>query len=220
MIGEIDALILARDDPENHVVMARPFIEAGIPVFIDKPLAATSTDLAFFERCVADGKFIMSCSSMRYAAESRAVRAELASLGSIELATVVGKKDWIKYGVHMLEGLFALLDDPKAVSVQHTGSQHKDVVTIRFESGLIAAVCLFYNIAPTFQISLFGQHGWRLIEYSNWYAMFRDNLSGFIRSVRQGKPGLDFGKTRNIIYVLIGARQSLQQNGKVISLLR
>ncbi|MFK5972233.1 MAG: hypothetical protein QM485_03035 [Flavobacteriaceae bacterium] len=55
----------------------------------------------------------MPCSSMRYANECRIVKQELASLGSLELATAVGKKDWIKYGVHLLEALFSLLDDPK-----------------------------------------------------------------------------------------------------------
>src|SRR5688572_18604326 len=30
MIGEVDAVILSRDDPENHVAMSKPFIDAGI----------------------------------------------------------------------------------------------------------------------------------------------------------------------------------------------
>jgi len=218
MLGEIDALLLARDDPENHVAMARRFIEAGVPVFIDKPLASTWPDLAYFEEQHTAGKFFMSCSSMRYATESRAVKTEMAALGPIELVTAVGKKDWIKYGVHILEGLFALLDDPRVVSVQHVNSSHKDIVRVDFETGLVATVHLFYEIVPTFQISLFGRTGWRLIEYKNWYAMFRDNLVEFIRSVQHGAPRLDFSKTRNIIRTLIGAQTSLEQGGKLITL--
>ena len=41
MLGQIDALLLARDDAENHPKFARPFLEAGVPVYIDKPLALT-----------------------------------------------------------------------------------------------------------------------------------------------------------------------------------
>ena len=44
LIGEIDGLILARDDPQNHWEMACPFIEAGIPVYIDKVLAHNFAD--------------------------------------------------------------------------------------------------------------------------------------------------------------------------------
>jgi len=218
MIGQVDAILLARDDPENHVQMAKLFIEADVPIFIDKPLAITTDDLNYFAEQNAAGKFFMSCSSMRYATENRTVTQEIDSLGTIELATAVGKKDWAKYGVHMLEGLFALLDDPKAVSVKHISKSHKDIVYIEFETGLIATVHLFYDITPTFQVSIFGTDGWRLIEYKNWYAMFRDNLNEFIRSVRQGKPRLDFAKTRNIIQTLIAGKESLEQNGKTIVL--
>jgi predicted dehydrogenase len=155
---------------------------------------------------------------MRYAMESQSVKTEMASLGKIELATSVGKKDWAKYGVHMLEGLFALLDDPKVVSVRHISSSHKDIVYIEFENGLLATVHLFYDITPTFQVSIFGRNGWRLIEYKNWYAMFRNNIIEFVRSVQQGKSRLDFNKTENIIRTLIAGKESLEQGGKKIRL--
>ncbi len=218
MIGQVDAVLLLRDDPENHVAMAKPFIEANVPIFIDKPLAACSADLDYFVKQNRDGKFFMSCSSMRYAAESRAVKTEMTGLGPIELATAVSKKDWIKYGVHMLEALFAILNDPPAVAVKHVGTSHKDVVHVEFANGLVATVHLFYEITPTFQMSLFGRTGWRLIEYKNWYAMFRENVSEFIRSVQQGKPRLDFAKTENIIKTLVAAQSSLEQGGKTITL--
>lgn len=219
MIGKVDAVLLARDDPENHKAMAKPFIDADIPIFIDKPLAITTDDLNYFTEQVANGKFIMSCSSMRYASENNAIKENMASLGTIEFATVVGKKDWIKYGVHMLEGLFALLDDPKVVSVKHVSKKSgKDIVLIEFETGLLATVHLFYDIAPTFQVSVFGTDGWRMIEYKNWYAMFRENLIEFVKSVRQRSPRLDFAKTENVICTLIAAKESLEQGGKTISL--
>ena len=218
MIGRVDAVLLARDDPENHKQMAKPFLDADVPLFIDKPLAITTDDLNYFAEQYAAGKFLMSCSSMRYATENGTVRPELSSLGRIELATAVGEKDWIKYGVHMLEGLFALLDDPKAVSVKHISQSRKDIVYIEFEMGLVATVHLFYEITPTFQVSIFGTEGWRVIEYKNWYAMFKDNLIEFVKSVRHGKPGLEFSKTKNIIRTLIAGQQSLEENGKEIRL--
>jgi hypothetical protein len=218
MIGEVDAVLLARDDSENHREMAKPFIDAGVPIFIDKPLAIIREDLDYFAEQAANGKFIMSCSSMRYASENGAVTPEMDSLGKLEFATAVGKKDWAKYGVHMLEGLFALLDDPKAISVRHTSKSKKDIVQVEFETGLLATVYLFYDIAPTFQISLYGTKEWRTIEYRNWYAMFRDNLMEFVKSVRQGSSRLDFKKTENIISTLIAANESLESNGITIKL--
>ncbi len=219
MIGQVNAILLARDDPENHVAMAKPFLDTEIPIFIDKPLAITSDDLAYFTGQNEKGKFIMSSSSMRYSFECRTVRTELASLGKIELATVIGTKDWVKYGVHMLEALFALLGDPKAVSVQHVTESGKDIVLIKFENGLLATVHLFMDIAATFQLSLFGRNGWRLVEIKDSYSMFKENISEFIRSVREGQSRLPFEKTENIIRALIGAKDSLERGGKTIHLI-
>ncbi|WP_419803380.1 Gfo/Idh/MocA family oxidoreductase [Mucilaginibacter sp.] len=218
MIGQVDAVILSRDDPENHVAMAKSFIDANIPIFIDKPLAADQADLDYFSQENAKGKLIMSCSSMRYSVEARNTKIEFPALGKLELITATGKKDWIKYGVHLLEGVFMLLDDAKPITVKHIGESGKDIVHITFEGGLQVIVNLFMEISGTFQISIFGQQGWRLIEIKNSYAMFRDNIIEFVRSVEQGKSRLDFFKTENIIRTLIAAKESLQQGGKTIRL--
>lgn len=216
MVGMVDAVILARDDAENHVAMAKPFIDADIPIFIDKPLATTVKDLAYFSDQNAKGKFIMSCSSVRYANECRIVKQDLASMGDLELVTAVGKKDWIKYGIHLLEGLSSLLDDPQPVSVKHVGKPGKDVVYIEFENAPPATLHLFMDISPTFQISLFGQRDWRLMEIKNSYSMFRDNIIEFVRSVEEGRPRLPYAKTEIIVKTLIGAMESFEKGGKTV----
>ena len=216
MIGQVDAVLLTRDDPENHVAMAKPFLEAGIPLFIDKPLAATRNDLAFFSDAHAKGRFFMSCSSMRYASEVRTLKIKMASLGPVELITATGKKDWTKYGVHMLEAVMLLLDDAMPLSVKHISEQGRDIVHLSFENGLQVLVNLFMDICPTFQLTAYGQQGWRMAEIENSYAMFRDNIIEFIRSVEEGAPRLIFKKTEQIIRILIAARESLEQGGRTV----
>lgn len=218
MIGNVDAVLLCRDDPENHVEMAKPFIDANVPVFIDKPLASSRADLDYFKQEIQKGKFIMSCSSMRYANEVRVVKQEIHSLGEIQLVTAVGKKDWIKYGVHMLEAVFTLLNDSKATSVTNIGEPEKDIVKVTFDSGVIATIYLYKDVAPTFQVSVFGKTAWRLIDIKNSYSMFRDNIIEIIRSLQEGKPRLDFSKTENIITTLIAAEDSRNAGGIKIEL--
>jgi hypothetical protein len=87
---------------------------------------------------------------------------------------------------------------------------------VEFENGLMAIFHLYMDIAPTLQISVFGQKGWRLIELKNSYSMFRDNIIEFVRSVRDRESRLSFDKTENIIRTLIAANQSLQQSGRKI----
>ena len=218
MIGNVDAVIIARDDAATHVAMAKPFLDAGIPVFIDKPLAASKEDLQWFADQDSKGKVFMSCSSMRYSNECRTAKTELNSLGEFELVTAVGKKDWLKYGVHMLEAMFAMFDDPVPASVRYVGTENKDVVLLQFENGMVATIHLFMNISSTFQLTVFGQKGWRLVDIKNSYSMFRDNIIEFVRSVEQGKSSLEFRKTYNIISTLIGAEESRLSGGAPISL--
>lgn len=218
MAAEVDAVLLCRDDPEQHVAMARPFLEAGLPLFIDKPLVASRADLDWFTAEAARGRFFMSCSSMRYAGECRSVRQDLAALGSLQLVTAVGKKDWIRYGVHMLEAVFAATGESTVISVINSGEAGTEVVTLEFESGLKATLHLFMDIAPTFQVSVFGKNAWRIAEIKNSYAMFRDNIIEFIRSVEEGKPRIAFEETKNIMKVLIAAQESREAGGKKIEI--
>jgi len=208
MVGRVDAVLLARDDPENHVAMAKPFLDADVPIFIDKPLTTTWADLDYFSRQHAKGKFLMSCSALRYSAGVQSSREKLNSLGEIELAVVVGKKDWRKYAIHYLEGLFSLLGDPRAASIKHVSKSGKDIAYIEFENGIVATVHVFIDIAPGGELNLYGQRGSLQVEHGGAYPAFRNSLVEAIRSFHVGKPRLDFEKTRNVISVLIAGQES------------
>lgn len=218
MVGSVDAVLLARDDPENHVAMARPFIEAGIPIFIDKPLAYSREDLAWFSQQVAAGKFVMSCSALRYSSGVQGGRVEVADIGPVHLAVAVGKKDLRKYAIHYLEGLFSLLGDPRAESVRHVGDSGKDILLIHFADGSLATVHVFMDIAPGGELNVYGSEGIVNVHHGGTYPAFRASLVEAIRSFRAGTPRLDFAKTRNVIQTLIGARESLENGGRLVVL--
>ena len=217
MIGSVDAIILGRDDPENHVEMARPFIDADIPIFIDKPLAANRADLQYFSDQIEQGKFILSCSSMRYAKETQLARSIIDSLGAIQLVSATGKKDWIKYGVHMLEAVFAVLDDPVPISVWSIGEKNKEVLHVEFQNGIVATFHLFMDISSTFQVNLFGKQDFYHYLINDSYSMFRSNLEVFIESIRRGHSLLPYEKTHQIINTVITALES-QQAGHRLNL--
>lgn len=218
MIGRVDAVLLARDDPENHVSMARPFIEAGVPIFIDKPLAITWDDLDYFSEQVRAGKFIMSCSSMRYAPGVQQSRVDVNAMKDIQLAVTVGKKDWIKYGIHYLEGMFAVLKDPVAVSARHISTGGRDIVYIEFENGMLATVHVFMDIAPGSDLTLYGGDKKVSVRYGGAYPSFRNTLTEAIHAFREGRPRLEFAKTENLIKTLIAGNESLKNGGKTIKI--
>ncbi len=48
VIGKVDAVLVATDIGSEHVKRCQPFIDADIPIFIDKPLCDNLSDLQIF----------------------------------------------------------------------------------------------------------------------------------------------------------------------------
>lgn len=213
MVGAVDAVLIARDDPESHAALAQPFLDAGMPVLIDKPLAATEADLAFFVEQERAGRLIMSSSSMRYAAEVRVLKEEVTTLGPVRLAVAVGVKDWVSYGVHMLEAICTVLDDRRALRVRHGAFRYGEVVEIEFDGGTIATIHQLRNAAPTMRLHLHGEGGFRSARLDGLFAAHRGLLQQFIRAVTEGESRLPFAVTRNVIGILLAGLRSKDRRG-------
>lgn len=54
MIGEVDAAMILTVDWDQHCELALPFIEAGIPTLIDKPIAGQLQDIEILEQAADD----------------------------------------------------------------------------------------------------------------------------------------------------------------------
>ncbi|MEO5511786.1 MAG: Gfo/Idh/MocA family oxidoreductase, partial [Longimicrobiales bacterium] len=104
VIGHADAVIISTDMGEEHLECAKPFIDAGVPVFVDKPLTDREDHLRQFAEWHRNGHAIMSSSCMRYAAEFAAVRSRLDEVGEVRVVTMSMCKSWDRYGIHALEG--------------------------------------------------------------------------------------------------------------------
>ena len=70
MIGKVDGMLIEAVDGTVHYERARPFLEAGVPCFIDKPFACSLDDAKRMAELAAKKKLpIFSSSSLRYAPE-------------------------------------------------------------------------------------------------------------------------------------------------------
>lgn len=119
VIGQVDAVFISTDDGFDHVRRARPFVEAGLPVFVDKPLALTLEDLRTFIAWERAGARLLSSSGLRYAPELTPYLAGRANpaLGDLRWISGVSTKTWERYGIHLLEPIARILG-PGFVSVR------------------------------------------------------------------------------------------------------
>ena len=138
-LGNVDAVIIARDDHETHFQMASTFLEAGLPVFVDKPLSLDVSELRALKPYLEKGQ-LMSCSGMRYARELDEPRADLAAYGRLKLIRGAIVLSWEKYGVHLLDAALAITP-ARPVSVRMLPAEHAAAV-VRLDDGVLIQIRL------------------------------------------------------------------------------
>lgn len=208
MLGEIDALIIARDDAESHLPLARPFLEAGLPVFIDKPLTLKHHELQAFQPYLESGR-LMSCSAMRYAVELDVLRHRLNEHGRLSLVRGTVINGWEKYGIHLLEAILSLLPSPP-VSVEPLHLHHESVL-IRLADDTPIIIDALGDSPVIFQVDVMGQQRISRHTISDNFSMFRRALREFSRMIETGTPRIAPDDTRNTILTLMAGSQALRE---------
>ena len=218
VIGQVDAVVIATDIGSEHVERARPFIEAGLPVFIDKPLADNEADLARFADWVAAGRPIMSSSAMRYAKEFLPWRLSTRDLGELRLVTATTPKSWEAYGIHSLEGIYPILG-PGFLTIRNSGTAERNVVHITHASGVDAVVVASADMFGGFGLlQLVGTKGRVQTAFADTHFAFKAQLEAFIGWLRTGVPPYPFAESVELMKLVIGGIESRRRGGAEIRL--
>jgi predicted dehydrogenase len=139
LIGMVDAVIVGDRHGDLHLAHALPCLEAGLPVFVDKPLACSAADAeAIVMVAERTGTPLLSGSALRWQAETRALKVRLAGLdGPLD---VVAYGTWypdsehggaIFYAIHTIELVQQLIGPIWSEVTVARG----DSPTIRYRSG-------------------------------------------------------------------------------------
>lgn len=218
VIGHVDAAIISTDDGDVHVRRARPFIEAGLPVFVDKPMATNVADLAQFLRWYREGKVILSTSGMRYAPEMQLNDTQRAHLGDLRWITSFTCKTWERYGIHALEAVEPLLGTGFE-SVQAHADSGGDVMHITHCSGVRLTIGALHDAYGSFgAVHLYGTKGHLPLTLNDTYHAFRAQLVAFIEMLRTDVRPLPFSETVELMAVIIAGIRSRERGGAKIAL--
>ena len=211
-IGSVDAVILARDDHEKHCEMASPFLKAGLPVFVDKPLTLSRSEIDFFRPYLESGQ-LMSGSAMRFATELDMVRSEIESYGEIKLVRGAVLNDWSRYGVHMLDAIMPLVQG-KPLAVTAHAARHESLA-INIEGGTLVLIDALGDVPKTFRIEVFGTKRATTHDVSDNFGMFRRMLWQFAEMIRTGRPTIPVKQTLDVLGILIAGRLAIQERRTV-----
>jgi predicted dehydrogenase len=164
LLAECDAILLCSLDGRPHPEQARPVLEAGKPVFVDKPVAASVRKIRELHRLAAQtGTPMFGASAMRFYPGILEVAA--ADVGPVRGAISYGPApiepshpDLFFYGIHPTEALFTVLGEG-CLRVQRTTTQHTSVVVGEWADGKVGTLHAMHRWPAEYQVTKFGDTG-------------------------------------------------------------
>lgn len=222
MIGKVDGVLIESQAGAVHLERARPFLEAGVPCYIDKPFTTSVADAkAIVELAAKKGLPVFSSSSLRYALEIQ----ELAESG---IGRVLGADAYspaalhekqpglFHYGIHGVETLFALMGTG-CQSVWTVFTEGAEVTTGLWKDGRIGTMRGTRAGAHAYGFVAWGEKGVRQSPINAAY-IYRELLKRIVQMFQTGKAPLDPAETIEVVAFQVAALKSAHNGGQRVDL--
>ncbi len=224
LLGKIDAVMIESQQGSRHLERARPFLEAGIPTFVDKPFAETVSDAsAMIDLAEKHYSPLMSCSALRYDPKVDAALGRSDELGQILSADVwsaaalhPGNPGLLHYGIHGVEVLYTLLG-PGCKYVQWAGTEKGEVSTGLWENGHASTVRGLREGKYSFGAVVHYEKGDDMFVIDG-SAFYRELLKTYVTMCETGRPPIPYDAMREIIAYCAAAVASEKAEGARIAL--
>lgn len=223
MIGKVDGMLIEAVDGTVHYERARPFLEKGIPCFVDKPFTCSAADAKkLIDLAEKNKAFVFSSSSLRYAPEvvqyvSDPGRGKLVgciSYGPAPLSPIPDRNAGLyHYGIHAVEVLYTLMG-PGCVRVTSTHEKGVDVVTGAWKDGRVATVRGIREGKSDYGFVAFGEKGVKGVTVGTRF-IYRELLKKIVETFETKKPAVDPLVTLEIMAFIEAANRSGANHGAV-----
>jgi hypothetical protein len=218
MIGKVDGMLIESQEGGAHWPRARPFLEAGLPCYIDKPFTCSVTDARkIAERAEKKKVPVFSSSSLRYSPELVQFLAD-GNHGKILGAMAYGPASLHElnpglyhYGIHAVEILYALM----GTGCQRVVCGHEpdvDLVTGHWKDGRVASVRGIRKGKADYGCLVFTEQGVRNLAIGTRY-IYRELLKQIVAMFQTGRSPLDLAVTLEIVAFIEAALRSEHNHG-------
>jgi predicted dehydrogenase len=211
MIGEVDGILLARDDAETHYEFAAPFLKADLPVYIDKPLALSRVEADAIFGCRQYSGQIFSCSALRYAKELALTPETQKSIGRIRYIQASVPKTWDKYAIHVIEPILNIVGtEAKFVGATARNFHGIESVVAEFENGLLINIVAFGKVPAPISIKIYGENRSIDLVFQDSFNAFKQALIEFSNSIIQKDIKISDFEMMRVVDFLESGRKCLR----------
>jgi len=153
MLGLVDGVIVHTTNWDKHVEQARPFVEAGKAVLLDKPVVGNLKDANQLLDWARQKKRVTGGSSLRFAAEVKAFLAQPESeRGEIFHAYAGCGTDEYNYGIHAYSLISGLMG-PGIRSVRYLGASKQKHLMLTWSDGRVGLLTIGKGVWLPFHIT-------------------------------------------------------------------
>lgn len=216
LIGVVDGVLVVDNTGlgATHAKLARPFIAAGMPVFVDKPMTTVYADaVELFDLAEQHNAPLMSTSALRFPVELD--RNAIGALGKLSAIVSVGPEEWFDYGVHIVEVTGAVTDDAP-LSVHRFAQDKKDVAVVEYETGLVAVIMTLRDAGYLFHINVYGEKGHLDFSVDDFMGFYTNEMKAFAEMMETRKMPLRREQTLAVMAILHAGNKSAQEGRKVM----
>ena len=204
LVGSVDAVLLARDDSQLHLQHAAPFLDAGLPIYIDKPIATSREKLRELRTRERFPGQIFTCSALRYSPELQLSQEQRKQVGQLVSVNATTPKAWNTYAVHVVEPVTAMLGSDRPVEVERVDRAHGSATSVQLIWGGTTEVCFTATglTSATMSIEVVGDRGTVTLGDPSPFAAFKKALQEFIDGVRSREVRTNWRDVDRIVEIL------------------
>ncbi len=215
----VDAGLIADSGEFDKIRYAPPFLEKGLPLFVDKPLAEFADDAqGIVDLAAANDAPLISCSGYRWAEGADEMRAQLGELGTIELLQgLCGQGRYHVYAIHPVEFAYGILG-PGTESVINVGAEDRDIIRLRRADGKQVLLTMFWRevIQGKMLFTLCGSEGWYSMDQMG--PVYPRMMGEFVKMCETREMPISGEEMVEVIRVVEAARTSRELGGIEVSL--
>ncbi|CAN5833961.1 Gfo/Idh/MocA family oxidoreductase [soil metagenome] len=221
LLTKVDVVFLESVDGRPHLEQARPVIEAGKPLFIDKPVAGSLADaIEIFQLAGERDVPCFSSSSLRFSPALQELR-ESEAVGEIVGCDSYGPSslekthpDLFWYGIHGVEALFTIMG-PGCETVSRVQTKGTEFVTGVWEGGRVGTFRGIREGRSGYGVTVFGTNG---IVQGGGSGGYEPMLVEICKFFQTGEPPVSARETIEIFAFMEAADESKRQGGKPVSI--
>ncbi len=224
LFGKVDAVLIESVDGSVHRERALPFLERGMPTYVDKPFACSLDDArAMIDLATRKHIPIMSSSSLRYAPEVVEARDGTDATGPIVGVATYGpapthprNPGLFHYGIHPVEMLYTLMG-PGCERLTCLSRPGGEVVTGVWKDGRVATIRGIRDGQQAYGFTVFGEKGVQTQGVSTQY-IYRELLKRIVSMFETNELPIDPRETLELVAFIEGAFQSANAGGEPVEL--